>query len=493
MKGKKFLLSLILLMAVGILFIQIGPALGTSFPNLLWEYTGVEISLFPPVYYDYPISGVTGSPAIGDDGTIYIGSHNGVFYAIEPYGLTKWAIELGGSFEYSPAIGDNGTIYASNGPVLYAFHPNGMIIWSTNVGCLFLGAPAIGKKGTIYIGSNANILYAFYPNGTKKWEFVGNELGPPNGIFANPVIGADGTIYCGYNYPGSLDGAFYAIRPDGTQKWGLLGLDGGRCADYSAAIGPDGSIYFVRLNSLLFSYSPDGSMNWSYQMTTSLPIQCSPVIGDDGTIYTVDRKWLYAIDPNGIEKWRTEQLDRWIATTPAVGANGVIYLGASLDFVGVIHALHSDGSPYWSYWAEVVQGSSPAIIKAGDLGVLYLGFDSTVKALQVDSPGVALSSWPMHRANLKRNGRVNFYAPQIKLITNLIDIIIENNFKKGTEYSLKSKLESAIQSLEKENANAAKNKLNAFINQVMALKGKKISAEIAGTLISHAQRIIVSL
>ncbi len=493
MKGKKFLSISILLVGVGILFIQIGPALATSIPSLLWEYDGVEISYFPQVFYDYPISGVTGSPAIGDDGTIYIGSHNGVFYAIEPWGLTKWAIELGGSFDYTPAIGDNGTIYASNGPVLYAFHPNGMIIWSTNVGCFFLGAPAIGKKGTIYIGSNADTLYAFYPNGTKKWEFVGLQHGLEPGIFANPVIGADGSIYCGYFFSGTQEGSFYAIRPDGIAKWSYLGISYRNPANWSPAIAPDGAIYYVTEGARLFSHSPtDGSLNWSYDMIHGLPTG-SPVIGDDGTIYTVDMKRLYAIGPDGTEIGKTEQLEGLISTTPTVGTNGVIYLGASLDFVGGIHALHSDGSPYWSYWAEVIHGSSPAIIKAGDLGILYLGFDSTIKALQVDSPGVALSSWPMHRANLKRNGRVNFYAPQIKLITNLIDIIIENNFKKGTEYSLKSKLESAIQSLEKENANAAKNKLNAFINQVMALKGKKISAEIADTLISHSQRIIGSL
>ena len=44
-----------------------------------------------------------------------------------------------------------------------------------------------------------------------------------------------------------------------------------------------------------------------------------------------------------------------------------------------------------------------------------------------------------------------------------------------------------------ENLTLAKNKLNAFINQVKAQRGKKISEEDADILINNAQEIVVMI
>ena len=61
------------------------------------------------------------SPAIGSDGTIYIGSRNGYFYAVNPDGTLKWKYQTGGSYDTSPAIGSDGTIYViSSDGYLYA-------------------------------------------------------------------------------------------------------------------------------------------------------------------------------------------------------------------------------------------------------------------------------------------------------------------------------------------------------------------------------------
>ncbi|MDB4805128.1 immunoglobulin domain-containing protein, partial [bacterium] len=54
---------------------------------------------------------VYSSPAIGSDGTIYVGSNSGNLYAINPDGTQKWAFETGGGVSSSPAIGSDGTIY----------------------------------------------------------------------------------------------------------------------------------------------------------------------------------------------------------------------------------------------------------------------------------------------------------------------------------------------------------------------------------------------
>ncbi|MFW6047918.1 MAG: PKD domain-containing protein, partial [Candidatus Natronoplasma sp.] len=52
------------------------------------------------------------SPAIGSDGTIYIGSWDNNLYAVNPEdGTEKWNLSTGFCVESSPAIGSDGTIY----------------------------------------------------------------------------------------------------------------------------------------------------------------------------------------------------------------------------------------------------------------------------------------------------------------------------------------------------------------------------------------------
>ena len=81
-----------------------------------------------------------------------------------------------------------------------------------------------------------------------------------------------------------------------------------------------------------------------------------------------------------------------------------------------------------------------------------------------------------------------------QLVENLIvDILYYLDIPEGTENSLIAKLEAAKQKLEDNNENndaAAINNLQAFINQVEAQRGKKISEEDADYLISKAQQII---
>ncbi|MEF8874652.1 MAG: PQQ-binding-like beta-propeller repeat protein, partial [Candidatus Thermoplasmatota archaeon] len=54
---------------------------------------------------------VYSSPAIGSDGTIYVGSRDTNLYALNPDGTEKWRFDTGNYVLSSPAIGSDGTIY----------------------------------------------------------------------------------------------------------------------------------------------------------------------------------------------------------------------------------------------------------------------------------------------------------------------------------------------------------------------------------------------
>jgi len=75
---------------------------------------------------------VWSSPAIGSDGTIYVGSGDNNLYAINPDGSKKWAFKTSGDVDSSPEIGSDGTIYVgSNEENLYAIKENYLDIKTT--------------------------------------------------------------------------------------------------------------------------------------------------------------------------------------------------------------------------------------------------------------------------------------------------------------------------------------------------------------------------
>jgi hypothetical protein len=84
---------------------------------------------------------------------------------------------------------------------------------------------------------------------------------------------------------------------------------------------------------------------------------------------------------------------------------------------------------------------------------------------------------------------VNDVTPT-ELIEDFIEYIESLNLQRGIENSLLSKLNRIIKLLERGQNNVAINQLNAFINEVEALRGKKLTNEQADYLIGEAEKII---
>ena len=75
---------------------------------MMWYYTSVYV--------------VSSSPAIGEDGTVYVGSCDSKLHAVNPNGTMNWTYDTGNWVESSPAIGADGIIYVgSRDRKLYAF------------------------------------------------------------------------------------------------------------------------------------------------------------------------------------------------------------------------------------------------------------------------------------------------------------------------------------------------------------------------------------
>ncbi|WP_414659960.1 outer membrane protein assembly factor BamB family protein [Horticoccus sp. 23ND18S-11] len=279
---------------------------------------------------------VESSPAVGPDGTVYIGAGNGKLYALNPAtGASLWEITLGGFISSSPAIGSDGTIYVGGTDgVLHAVAPTGVARWNFSTGSWIDSSPAVGVDGTIYVGSNDGNLYAVTPAGQEKWRFATNGV-----IFSSPAIGVDGTIYVG-----SRDQRLYAITPDGTKRWDYV-TNGP--IDASPTLGADGTIYFAADRSFYALRPGDAEerLRWKADIGSG-SISGAAVRADGSIIFGADSGVVRALLPaDGTEKWRFDTKtgpDNLIESSPVIGPDGAIYVGS---FDGALYKLAGNGSP----------------------------------------------------------------------------------------------------------------------------------------------------
>jgi len=302
------------------------------------------------------------SPAIAEDGTVYVTSYDHYLHAVNPDGTQKWRFLAGHPISTSPAIAEDGTIYfGDSARRIFAVNPNGTEKWHYDAGSDIYSDPAIADDGTIYVGSWDNYFYALYPNGTLRWRFhTGNHIKGP------ASIDDDGTIYFG-----SWDGYLYALHSNGTMKWQSSVGSG---TETNPSIANDGTIY-VGGDALYAVYPNNGTRKWTFNLGSNRHIhQSSPAISSDGTIYVGvnvgDRgAEILSVNPDGTEKWRKWVGDLEAQSSPCIGEDGTVYVASSSmtqtggDY-GYLHAfgrgelIADAGGPYNALINEDIQFSS---------------------------------------------------------------------------------------------------------------------------------------
>ena len=186
-----------------------------------------------------------------------------------------------------------------------------------------------------------------------RWTFTAQSR-----ITAQAVVDASGNVYVG-----SHDGHLYALSPHGQLRWKRF-LSG---PVYSTALVEGDSIYVGSDADSFFKLrASDGEI--LFRIAVGDDADSGVTRAPDGTIHFAAGKHLYAIDADGEVKWRFEAREK-IYSTPAVDADGTVYVGSQDDH---LYAVAADGRMRWSYETRDDVDGSPVI---GDDGTIYFGSD----------------------------------------------------------------------------------------------------------------------
>ncbi|MCE5323091.1 PQQ-binding-like beta-propeller repeat protein [bacterium] len=302
---------------------------------------------------------VESSAAIAADGTIYIGSSDGVLYAFNSLGTLRWSYQTGGCIDSSPAIDSCGNIYVgSYDGCLYCISSTGELRWKYQAGGMIWSSPNLASDGTIIFGCQDGRIYAVKADGTVKWKYTAG-----GAVWSSPAIGTDGSIYFGCS-----DSKVYALTSSGSTKWTY---QTGSAIDSSPAVDANGVVYIGSGDSVFYALNSDGTKKWS-KYIGFIP-DSSAAIDSDGNIYfgagiVGSTGVFYALDSNGTTLWHMS-LSGAVKSSPAIAHDGIIYFGCA---DGSMYAVDPDGTQIWKHKVSQSIMSSPAL---GPDGSVIIGSD----------------------------------------------------------------------------------------------------------------------
>ncbi len=332
--------------------------------------------------------GIFSSPIVGADETVYIGSADRKFRAIDRSGKVTWEVETGEIIDSSGLLDDAGHIYFGSGDgKLYARNAaTGAELWTWTADSAkdtggiiswFEGNVAIGPDGTLLVPNDNFRVYGIDRlTGQPKWHEQHTDQ-----TWSLPAVDvANGLLVHGNNQllPALGDNLF-ALKLDGTPAWSAS-APGSIAA--SPLVTSTGLVVVGGFDGYVHAYdAKTGTTKWS--RPTRDHVYASAAELSDGTIVIPSCDGtIYALDPaDGHVRWAFDTLDP-IRGSPAVDADDRIYVGAG---DGHLYVIEKDGKKRFSL--QLINAdrndlnASPAL---GREGIYLGGEDGRVFAVAYD-------------------------------------------------------------------------------------------------------------
>ncbi len=332
------------------------------------------------------LGAIFGSPAVGEDGSIYFGSRDHKVYCVTAEGSLRWEFETGDWVDSSPTLNaDESRVYVGSWDNhLYALSTlDGSLLWGFETGSLVACSPALDADGNIFLGSSDGFFYSLDTSGELRWSFyVGAELD------CSPAVGEDGSVYVG-----GYDGVLYSFSNDGELLWEFSAResaenDGSRIAG-PIAIGEEGLVYFGSADGYCYAVDSMGEKVWEFEAFEK--VDTGVVLGNDGEVIFASRSgYVYAVDDFGVLLWESFAGDVFFST-PMLDADGFIYVGSYTgNGISSINVLDSNGELIWEYPVFDYIDSPPVL--GADGSVLFGCYDGALYAVEAQAIP-SLSSW----------------------------------------------------------------------------------------------------
>ncbi len=266
------------------------------------------------------------------------------------------------------------------------FHqPPGTVVWSRSLESPVLTSPARGLNGELYFSNEADELVALDANGALLWKFHAGAR------CSEAAVGPDGVIYFSADQPVHR---FFALNPNGTRKWETA-LEVNTLS--SPAIGHDGRIHVTSGDGLLNALNPDGTVFWTIALGARFRLS-PPAIGRDGMIFIgagfpdpVDGHPVaecVALYPDATLAWKFTT--RGLIGAPAIGHDDRVYFGGEQTY-----AFDRLGRRLWTLneadhhpWGPVVDPGGSVVTSTGQA----IASDGTRKWRGLSRTSAALGS-----------------------------------------------------------------------------------------------------
>ena len=440
---------------------------------------------------------------IFNEGIAYIGTYTGVYSSSD---FATWSCVGGGCGDenlnyvnclaFSPITGDlfAGTSpgYGMGGMFRYSNQNPNWIRFNDGIRNMQISSLAVNSTGDIFAGTSCMGVFRTSDNGD-RW----NELNFPvedrfvRALAINPVD--DIFAGCAYGLYRSTDNGEAWVQVNGT--WNVSSLAINSYGHIFAGYGGGDGVF----------RSTDNGVTWESTGLPTASVVKSLAINSSGDIFAgTAGDGIFCSTNNGVT-WIQKNNDLTDLRVNSIAINPVGFVFAATDS-GIFRSTNNGDS-----WAltilpslgpiainsegDIFMGSGPFVSfddgdswEWADTGLSSINSD--IRAFVFNPEGyIFAGTW----GNSVFRSVESTVSDPIVLIGDLINEIELMNLHHGISNSLEAKLENAIKSLESTkngNRQDAINKLEAFINECEAQRGKALTNEQADLLISKAQLII---
>lgn len=198
--------------------------------------------------------------------TIFVGAQDPTIQAFNMLGSKLYTLDVGEPITTSPAVSRNGTLYVGTTQGLVAADPSSGVLWRFRTGSTIRSVPSVIDH-VIYFGDNDGSISAVRDNGSLLWR-----VNTGGAVRSTPSRAFDGRIIAG-----SDDGFVYAVK-DGRILWKR---QLGSPVRASAAVDRAGTA-FVGVGRLAVAIAADGHFVWRHHLPGK--VTGSPALRPDGLL-----------------------------------------------------------------------------------------------------------------------------------------------------------------------------------------------------------------